>query len=110
MSRSASRLPDWLFGAPVKRRLLTAVVDEANGGQIWSERELARELEVGIRGSIDEHLRVLAQLGLLRQEGPPPRYVVLRTTDLSPNARRLQKALRQLTGAVDNLPDDPLNR
>jgi hypothetical protein len=65
MSKPRLRLRDWLFGAGGKRRLLEAAL--ANPGRTWTQAELARASDVHAKGSVDEHVRALVQLGLLNE-------------------------------------------
>jgi len=110
MARKAGRLPDWIFSAPTKRRVIAYVVAPRNQGKMIGERELAHELEVDPRGSIDEHLFALAQLGLLERRDGPRRFRVPAPTDMSRGAQELRNALRDLLGVLENVEDVPVNR
>jgi hypothetical protein len=110
MARTAARLPDWLFSAPIKRRVIAYVVAPRNQGKVTGERELAQALKVDPRGSIDEHLFALAQLGLLERRDGPRRFRIPAPADMSREAQELRNALRELLGVLENVEDVPVDR
>src|SRR5207302_1314543 len=95
--RSKSRLRDWLFGAPGKRRLLRVLLEEPAPAAGWREAELASRAMLHKKGSVDEHLAVLVQLDLV--DVSSGRY---RVNTKSPLLPPLRKLLREL----DRVPDD----
>jgi DNA-binding FadR family transcriptional regulator len=110
MSRQAAKLPDWIFSARSKRRVIDYVVSAGNRGKVFGERELAEDLGVGRQGSIDEHLFALAQLGLLRRREGPRRFEVLTPEQMNGVARELSAALRTLTATLEQITDEPVER
>lgn len=110
MARTAAQLPDWIFSAPNKRRVIAYVVSSQNHGKMISERDLARTLGVDPRGSIDEHLFALAQLGLLQRHEGPRRFRILHRADMSGIARDLSDALSDLVGALERVQAIPVKR
>src|SRR5215210_6196157 len=62
MPRPPGDLSDWLFGASgAKRRLIERVLAEADVD--WTQAAIARTLGLNPKGSVDEHLAALTQLG-----------------------------------------------
>lgn len=110
MARKHARLPDWIFSAPNKRRVIAYVNASRNQGKVIGERELARALGVDPRGSIDEHLFALAQLGLLERRERPRRFKILRPAEMSDVARGLSEALSDLLVALEEVENVPLER
>jgi hypothetical protein len=110
MARLAARLPDWLFGSHAKRRLLTLLLDRRSAGRRWSEAELADAVGTGRRGSIDEHLAVLVQLGLLRKLAKPCRYTAVAPAEMPPHLRKLRAGLLQVLSALEAVDDAELER
>lgn len=108
MSRSPARLPDWLFSAPIKRRLFH-VLFVVEPDREWSELELARRVGSGKNGSIDEHLQALCQLGLLEQIGRR-QYRVKLTDELQPPLQEIRSALATIAAALQLVPDEPVRR
>jgi hypothetical protein len=97
--RRRSRLRDWFFGGPGKRRLLLSVVAEPE--RTWTQTELARAASLGTKGSVDEHLLVLVQLRLLTENAG--RYALNKDSPiLTP--------LRDLLSATEQLPDEDVRR
>jgi hypothetical protein len=108
MSRTAARLPDWLFSASLKRRLFELVFVEAPERE-WGELELARTLGCGANGSLDEHLEALVQLGLA--ERPAPRtYRFKRRSELAGYQREIRDSIESLLVALRSVPDQPVRR
>jgi len=68
MPRPPGDLSDWLFGASGgKRRLIERVLAEP--GVDWTQAAIARTLGLNPKGSVDEHLAALTQLGVLERSG-----------------------------------------
>lgn len=99
MPRARARLRDWVFGAPGKRLILEALL--ADRGRVWSQTELARAADMHTKGSADEHLLALAQIGLIAEVGG--RYVLR-------EGHPLLEPLSALLNAVAELPDEPVRR
>ncbi len=99
MPRPTARLRDWLFGAPGKRRLLEALI--ADETRVWREAELATAAEMHKKGSVDEPLLALVQIGLVAVHGG--RYRLQRDHPLLP-------PLRALLTVIADLPDVPVRR
>jgi hypothetical protein len=99
MPRSKSRLRDWLFGAPGKRRLLEALV--ADEARAWRQAELAVAAGMHKKGSADEPLLALVQIGLVVENAG--RYRLQVDHPLVPPLRALVRALAEV-------PDDPVKR
>lgn len=110
MARQKARLPDWIFSAPNKRRVIAYVVASQHQGKVFGERELAGLLEVDRRGSIDEHLFALAQLGLLRRSEKPRRFRIPSPGEMDPVARDLSDALRDLVEALEKVENETVDR
>jgi hypothetical protein len=110
MARKVAQLPDWIFSASNKRRVIAYVVASQNQGKVLGERELARALDVDLRGSIDEHLFALAQLGLLKRRERPRRFQILSPDEMTTVARDLSDALGNLVDALKGVDDVPLDR
>jgi hypothetical protein len=101
MARSRSRVRDWLFGAPGKRRLLRVLLEDPAPAGGWREAELAGRAELHKKGSVDEHLGALMQLELV--EPLDGRYRVN-------EGSRLLPPLRRLLHELDFVPDDEVVR
>jgi hypothetical protein len=99
MARPKSRLRDWLFGAPGKRRLLEAVI--ADESRVWRQAELAEAAGMHKKGSADEPILALVQIGLLAKTAG--RYRLQIDHPLVPPLRALLRALAEV-------PNDPVNR
>jgi hypothetical protein len=97
--RHRARLRDWIFGAAGKRRLLEALL--ADPRRAWTQTELARAAALETKGSVDEHLSALIQLGVVTERSA--RY---RLTTKHP----LVAPLRGLLQAIAQIPDTPLKR
>jgi DNA-binding FadR family transcriptional regulator len=110
MARQAAQLPDWIFSASTKRRVIAHVLEPGNEGKLLSERNVAKTLGVDPRGSIDEHLCALAQLGLLERKDGPRRFRVRPQADLEPPVRDLRTALLDLLAALDRIPRTAVER
>lgn len=110
MARKAAQLPDWIFSAPNKRRVIAYVLASRNQGKVIGERELAHLLGVDPRGSIDEHLFALAQLGLLERRERPRRFQILRPAQMTKVARELSDALDALLDALEEVDEVPVER
>ncbi len=104
MARAKARLPDWLFSAPIKRRVLEALLAEPD--RAWTERALAIEVGANIRGSVDEHLAALVQMGLVERESAGDRYLLKPVAALEPHELVIRMALETLLPALRLLPDD----
>lgn len=90
---------DWLFGSRPRRLVLRFVLTNEPGDDGWSKATLARHAEVHPKGGIDEHVRGLVALRLLREQGgrfwpanPPPELAahlmpVLRELEEFPDRR-----------------------
>lgn len=93
MGRQALELRDWCFGASSRRRLLEVVV----GGErsTWSYTELARSSGLHVKGSVDEYLDALTQLGLLERAGGV--YRPVRESPLYEPVRALLTALAEVS-------------
>lgn len=101
MARAKSRLPDWLFGGPGKRRLLRVLLEDVAPVEGWREAELAGRAELHKKGSVDQHLAALAQLELIDASGG--RYRLSVTSPLVP-------PLRELLRELDAVPDEEVVR
>jgi hypothetical protein len=101
VARSKSRLRDWLFGAPGKRRLLRVLLEDPMPPDGWREADLAVRAQLHKKGSIDEHLGALMQLELV--ESVRGRYRVK-------EGSRLLPPLRRLLHELDFVPDDEVVR
>lgn len=99
MSKPKLRLRDWLFGAGGKRRLLDALLGDAD--RAWSEAELASSAELHAKGSVDVHVKALVQLGVLSESGSSYRLV---------RDHPLIKPLRQVLAALETIEDAELER
>lgn len=88
-----------MFGAGGKRRLVASVLTAPD--RRWTEAQLARAAGLHSKGSVDEHVAAMVQLGLLARDG-----LTLRLVGDSP----LADPLRQLLGVLDQLPDEPIDR
>jgi DNA-binding transcriptional ArsR family regulator len=110
MARKAAKLPDWIFSAPNKRRVIAYVLAARNSGKVIGEREVARALGVDPRGSVDEHLFALAQLGLLERREGPRRFKILEPAQHTPLARELSDALGALLEALEQVEEVPVDR
>jgi len=99
MPRAKARVRDWVFGSPGKRRLLEVLLGDE--GRPWSQTELASAAGMHPKGSADEHLLALAQIGLV--DVVESRYR-LRAE------HALVDPLRALLHAVADLPDTPVRR
>ena len=99
MPKPKLRLHDWLFGAGGKRRLLAALLSSPS--RTWTQAELARAARVHPKGSIDEHLLVLIQLGLVAEEDGTFRLV---------SSHPLAQPLSGVMGALSGIQDAELNR
>lgn len=110
MARKAAQLPDWIFLAPSKRRVVAHVLDPRNEDRLLGEGEVARALGVHTRGSVDEHLCALAQLGLLERREGPRRLRVRAPAELEAPVRELRAALLDLLAALDQVPQVAVKR
>lgn len=99
LSRSKLRLRDWLFGAGGKRRLLDALLTDAD--REWTEAELANSAELHAKGSVDVHVKALVQLGVLSEDSLSYRLV---------RGHPLIKPLRQVLGVLETIEDAELKR
>jgi hypothetical protein len=93
------RLRDWVFGAGGRRRLLEVLLRDPS--RAWTQAELAREAELTLKGSVDEHLLALRQLKLIRIRGG--RFRV-------DTSNVLVVPIRDLLNALENVPDATLRR
>lgn len=89
---------DWIFGSRPRRLVLSFVLGSKPTAGGWSKAALAREAGVHPKGGIDEHVRGLVALRLLRERDgrywpiePSPRLAV-----------QLKRVLREL----EELPED----
>lgn len=99
--RAKAGLRDWLFGAPGKRLLLEALFHVE--GRVWSQAELASAAGMHPKGSVDEPLLALLQLGLVIQEDG--RYRLRSDHDLAAPLRDLLLALQAVpNGDVSRPP------
>lgn len=110
MARAAARLPDWIFSAPSKRRVIAYVLAERNQGELIGERDVAKAIGADVRGSVDEHLCALAQLGLLERQEGPRRFRVLETAEMDAPERQLRAALVDLLEALESIPEVAVER
>ncbi|MGO9791258.1 MAG: hypothetical protein ACLP8S_17710 [Solirubrobacteraceae bacterium] len=99
MSKPKLRLRDWLFGAGGKRRLIDALLSDAD--RVWSEAELASSAELHAKGSVDVHVKALVQLGVLSEDGLSYRLV---------RDHPLIKPLRQVLAELETIEDTELKR
>lgn len=99
MPRAKARVRDWVFGGSGKRRLLDALLSDR--GRTWTQTELAAAAGMHPKGSADEHLLALAQIGLV--DDVAGRY------SLRPD-HPLVEPLDGLLTAVRDLPDDLITR
>jgi hypothetical protein len=97
--KPALRLRDWLFGAGGRRRLLEILLRDPS--RAWTQTELAREADLTLKGSVDEHLLALRQLKLIRVRGGRFR--------LDPG-NPLLAPIRDLLRALEDVPDVKLRR
>jgi len=88
---------DWLFGSRPRRLVLRFVLTNKPGDDGWTKAALAKQANVHPKGGIDEHVRGLVALRLLRERAG--RYW---PADPTPElATRLMPVLDEL----DELPD-----
>lgn len=99
MARSRCLLPDWIFSAPGKRRVLELLITQP--GRPWTRTELARAAGQHEKARMDLYLRPLIQAEVLTRVGAQYR--------LAP-AHPLVEPLRQLLRALAELPEDELER
>lgn len=100
MARPPGDLSDWLFGASgAKRRLIERVLAEADVD--WTQAAIARALGLNPKGSIDEHLAALTQLGVLERSGTAYR--------LQPSSQ-VGAALRPLIMSLEPFVGTPFDR
>jgi hypothetical protein len=97
MARTASRLPDWIFSAPGKRRALNALF--LGGRPSWTRLELARSIHQHEKARVDLYLRPLLQAGVVRRVGDA--YTVQ-------EEHPIVEPLRSLLIALNSLPDEEL--
>ncbi len=100
MIRGAKKLTsrDWLFGSRPRRLVLGFVLDNKPGPDGWTKAALARQAEVHPKGGIDEQVRGLVALDLLRERDG--RYW---PADPSP---ALAKKLKGLLRELDQVPEN----
>ena len=89
---------DWIFGSRPRRLVLSFVLGDKPTSGGWTKAALAREAGVHPKGGIDEHVRGLVALRLLRERDgrywpvePSPQLAV-----------QLKRVLREL----EELPED----
>jgi|GEM_PF-5531355 hypothetical protein len=99
MSKPKLRLRDWLFGAGGKRRLIDALLTDAD--RTWSESELASSAGLHAKGSVDVHIKALVQLGVLSEDGLSYRLV---------QDHPLIEPLRQVLSTLECIEDTELRR
>lgn len=100
MARGPSRLPDWIFSAPGKRRVLDALVVNESG-HLWTRTELAVASQQHKKARMELYLKPLSQAGVVLQEGD--HYWI--------NADHpVVEPLRALLLALRDLPDEEIDR
>jgi hypothetical protein len=104
MPRPRVRLPEWLFGGGGKLRLLRALF-AAGPDRRWRQTELALAAGLERKGSVDEHLAALVELGVLRQQ---ERHYQLDPS--SPLAGPLEDLVNALAGVPDRVFERPGRR
>lgn len=70
---------DWLFGSRPRRLALCFVLTQAPPTRGWTKSQIADAAEVSANGGVDEHVRGLVAIGLLKQHGR--RYLPAATDD-----------------------------
>lgn len=99
MPREVDLLPDWFLGGAGKRRLLQALVDEHHPlwrvGPPWSARQLADAAELHEKNTVQRHLRVLKEAGLLARDSLG-RWTVEHDSELLAPLRSYLQAVNRL--------------
>lgn len=91
------RVPDWLLGGHVRRRVFEQLTDRHG----WSASALAEEIDAS-SATVYEVFRALKPLGALESTGPRGSYRLTRSG--------VGKAIRQLLAAGSAFENDPLSR
>lgn len=99
MARSKDFLPDWFVGGAGKRRVLDELL-RGNLDRSWTQYELAKECGLHPKRSVERHVAVLVQSGLLLTEGHR-----VKVNRVHPMVRPLVQLLQALDS---QLPNDPL--
>jgi DNA-binding IclR family transcriptional regulator len=103
-------LPDWLFGSPNRKRLLELLLLAEEQARAWRQAEIAKALGAHPKGSVDEHLHALVQLGLLERLEGPPRFRLVAAQELPTHLRHVRRGLRLILLGLQDVPDDPVAR
>lgn len=100
MKRGAKKLTsrDWLFGSRPRRLVLQFVLSNKPGPEGWTKTALAAQAEVHPKGGIDEHVRGLVALELLREN--QGRYWPAQPSPA------LAKKLKGLLRELDHVPEN----
>jgi hypothetical protein len=99
MARALSRLPDWIFSGPGKRRALNALFLESP--RTWTRGELAAVAGQHKKARMDRYLDPLVQAGAVRRVAAG--YTVV-------DDHPIVEPLRALLIALNSLPDEHLER
>lgn len=97
-------LNDWPYGAPGRRRLLEALLQEHQPAMGWTKAALEGRAQVK-PGGLDEVLAGALQFGLLERDGERWK----RSSPLPPIAKPLRALLRQ-TARLPASPIEPFPR
>lgn len=97
MTRRPLGSRDWLFGSDTKRQLLDVLTSDPEA--VWTKAALARRVGAHPKGGLDEHLRALRELKVVREVGG--------SWSLD-SKHDLVDPLRRLLAVVARLPDRPL--
>jgi hypothetical protein len=96
-------LPDWLLGAPGKRRVLTRVLLEPE--REWTGADIAAAVDADRHAGLEIHLRSLVRWGLMEQvpEASPASFRLVPTDQLDDELRAVREGLELLLPALSRL-------
>jgi hypothetical protein len=95
--QSPERIPDWLLGGRVRRRVFERLTDR----QGWTARDLAEEIDAGV-ATVFEVFRALRPLGALEPTGPRGSYRLA--------SSGVGGAIRRLLVAGSGFAGEPVSR